>query len=80
MRVEALHEKAISRQGNEDLVFSQRTEHLRKTGKKNPRNMNVLIFLFVNSLLSVGCVCVCVCVYNTYYVCVYIYIYIYIYI
>ena len=34
MRAEALHEKAISRQGNEDLVFSQRQEHLRKTEKK----------------------------------------------
>lgn len=34
MRAEALHEKAISRQGNEDLVFSQRKEHLRKTEKK----------------------------------------------
>ena len=34
MRAEALHEKAISRQGNEGLVFSQRKEHLRKTEKK----------------------------------------------
>ena len=47
MRAEALHEKAISRQGNEDLVFSQRQEHLRKTEKKKkPRNMNVANICF----------------------------------
>jgi len=46
MQAEALHEKAISRQGNEDLVFSQRKEQLRKTEKNKPRNMNVADICF----------------------------------
>lgn len=52
-RKKALHEKAISKQGNEGLMFSQRKEHIRKIEKKSKLEICMQLFLSINSLLSV---------------------------